>query len=317
MGVSGRYDFHEPRGLLRFSGEGRKRGVLTPKEAALVFAAAWNDKRCFAANLLSITTGLRSGEVLALRKSDISGSENILFVEHSWNLADKLKSTKNGESRKVPLLPEVKNMLLELINENPYQGKVENPFIFYGMAKDNPMCNRLLLDSFKEACREVGNNPDGWNTDPAKINTESEGSLWMIRGEKNAPGEIQGKWTIPEKVTEKELLSLLDNLPAAAGENHTEVRYKRAVNKPDGIAVINPAARNIVFHSHRHYYAARMMDRMTAEQVSRITGHKSMAVFAEYADHIIAENLEAAGAIGAEVFGNILSFRKGAQGERS
>jgi hypothetical protein len=55
-----------------------------------------------------------------------------------------------------------------------------------------------------------------------------------------------------------------------------------------------------------------MADRMTAEQVSRITGHKSRAVFEEYADHIIAENLEAAEAIGAEVFGNILSFRKGA-----
>jgi hypothetical protein len=56
-----------------------------------------------------------------------------------------------------------------------------------------------------------------------------------------------------------------------------------------------------------------MADRMSAEQVSRITGHKSRAVFEEYADHIITENLEATGAIGAEVFGNILSFRKGAQ----
>jgi integrase len=77
-------------------------------------------------------------------------------------------------------------------------------------------------------------------------------------------------------------------------------------------AGIDPVSRGIVFHSHRHYYAARMADRMSAEQVSRITGHKSRAVFEEYADHIITENLEAAGAIGAEVFGNILSFRKGA-----
>ena len=79
------------------------------------------------------------------------------------------------------------------------------------------------------------------------------------------------------------------------------------------LAGIDAAARGIVFHSHRHYYAARMVDRMTADQIARITGHKSQAVFDEYADHITRENLEEAGAVGAEVFGNILQFhRKGA-----
>jgi hypothetical protein len=51
---------------------------------------------------------------------------------------------------------------------------------------------------------------------------------------------------------------------------------------------------------------------MTAEQVSRVTGHKSRAVYEEYADHITEENLEEVGRVGAEVFGNLLQFRKGA-----
>ena len=55
-----------------------------------------------------------------------------------------------------------------------------------------------------------------------------------------------------------------------------------------------------------------MADRMTADQVSRITGHKNKAVFEEYADHITEENLEEVSKVGAEVFGNILQFRKGA-----
>jgi integrase len=75
---------------------------------------------------------------------------------------------------------------------------------------------------------------------------------------------------------------------------------------------IKAKERGIVFHSWRHYYAARMADRMTADQVSRVTRHKSRAIFEEYADHITEENLEEAGRISAEVFGNILSFRKGA-----
>jgi integrase len=77
-------------------------------------------------------------------------------------------------------------------------------------------------------------------------------------------------------------------------------------------AGIDAAARGIVFHSHRHYYAARMVDRMTAEQVSRVTGHKSLAVLEEYADHLIEENLEEVRAAGAEVFKNVLQFQKGA-----
>ena len=77
-------------------------------------------------------------------------------------------------------------------------------------------------------------------------------------------------------------------------------------------AGIDGKGRGIVFHSWRHFYAARMADRMTAEQVSRVTGHKSKAVFDEYADHVTEENLREAGKVGAEVFGNILQFRKGA-----
>jgi integrase len=75
---------------------------------------------------------------------------------------------------------------------------------------------------------------------------------------------------------------------------------------------IDSGARGIVFHSWRHYYAARMTDRMTPDQVSRVTGHKSKAVFEEYADHITEENLEEVSKVSAEVFGNVLQFRKGA-----
>jgi integrase len=217
---------HDPTaGLVRFSGEAKKRGVLTPKEAAAVFKADWKDKRAYVGNLLSLTTGLRSGEVLALRKSDIG--EKILYVQHSYSTMDGLKSPKNGEERKVPLLPEIRYKLIELLGENPH--KVENPFVFYGLLEDKPMDNKILIDGLKAAC---------------------------------------------------------------------------------GAAGIDAGARGIVFHSHRHYYAARMADKMTAEQITRITGHKSRAVFDEYADHVIDENLEVMAEAAAESFGKILQFKK-------
>jgi integrase len=219
---------HNPTaGLIRFSGEAKKRGILTPQEAEAVFSVPWKDKRAYVGNLLSITTGLRSGEVLAVRKSDIG--DRVLSVRHSWSFIDGLKSPKNGEERKVPLLPEVRQALMELVEENPHE--VDDPFIFYGLLEEKPMDSKLLVEGLKDACSRAG---------------------------------------------------------------------------------IDAAARGIVFHSHRHYYAARMADKMSADQITRITGHKSQAVYEEYADHIINENLEEVGAVGAEVFKNILQFRKGA-----
>jgi len=121
-------------GLKKFSGESKKRGVLTPKEAELIFSIEWKDKRAHVGNLVACTCGLRSGEVLALRKSDIG--EKVLYIRHSWSTMDKLKKTKTEESREVPLYPEVKVKLLELLAENPH--KLEDPFIFYSLYEDQP-----------------------------------------------------------------------------------------------------------------------------------------------------------------------------------
>jgi len=213
-------------GLINFSGKTKKPGILTPIEAQALFAAQWKDKRAYVGSLLACTTGMRSGEVLALKREDIG--KRVINIRHSWSDYDRLKSPKNGEARRVPLLPEVRAKLLELAEENPFG---QDGYIFYGTLKDKPIDRNVLLDGLHETLASIG---------------------------------------------------------------------------------IDAKVRGIVFHSWRHYYAARMADRMTAEQVSRVTGHKSRAVYEEYADHITEENLEEVGKVGAEVFSNILQFRQGA-----
>ena len=211
-------------GLVRFSATPEKRGVLTPKEAAAVFRSEWKDKRACIASLLACTTGMRSGEVLALRQEDIE--ERALNVRHSWGIYDGLKTPKNGETRRVPLQPEVRAELLELARENPYGPE---GFIFYGNLADKPIDSSVLVNGLHDALQGIG---------------------------------------------------------------------------------IDAKSRGIVFHSWRHFWSARMADRMEAEKLTRFTGHKTKAVFKEYADHITEENLEEVGKVGAEVFGNILQFRK-------
>ena len=122
------------KGLRKFSGASKKRDILNPEEVQQVFSASWDDERSRVGNLLAMTTGLRAGEVVALRKEDIQGDK--LMVRHSWSFSDGLKAPKNGEERVVPLLPQVKEELLKLLKSSRYG---DEGFIFYGTAKDKPM----------------------------------------------------------------------------------------------------------------------------------------------------------------------------------
>jgi hypothetical protein len=49
----------------RYGGKAAKRGVLTVEEAGTLFARPWADGAAMAASLLSATTGMRQGEILA------------------------------------------------------------------------------------------------------------------------------------------------------------------------------------------------------------------------------------------------------------
>jgi integrase len=206
------------RGFERYGGKAARRGVLTVEEAGRLFSKPWADGAAMAANLLSATTGLRQGECLAIRGADIG--EAVLNVTHSWSAADSLKSPKNGEARKVPLLPEVREALFAQLAKNPHTDIPEaERFIFWGIAPDKPRYDGVFMLSALHA-------------------------------------ELEGMG-------------------------------------------IDWRSRNITYHSWRHFYAARMADIEAADKVSRITGHKSRAVFDAYADHVTETAIRDMGKAGA------------------
>jgi integrase len=217
------------RGLIRFTGGESKRDILTEAETVKLFSIKWEDKRAYAGALLAATGGLRAGEVRGIRKEDIG--DLILTVNHSWSDFDGLKSTKTGEVRRVPLLPQVRALLIELLEDSPFK-ELENPFVFYSEVPDKPLSDKVLLNNLKREIKKAG---------------------------------------------------------------------------------IDLAGRAVVFHSFRHFYASRISEIMSAEEVMRVTGHRSRAVFDSYASHIEDKNLEEMGKAGAKVFKKILPFiKKGA-----
>jgi site-specific recombinase XerD len=106
-------------GVMRFSGEPSKRGVLTETEADQLFKVQWNDERACIASLVAATTGLRAGEIRALRLADVE--DNKLQVRRAWSKIDGEKSTKTNKERTVPLIPSVRDALraLEAKNSGP------------------------------------------------------------------------------------------------------------------------------------------------------------------------------------------------------
>jgi len=187
--------------LANFVGKPAERGILTDKETSALFNQEWKDQRSYLGNLVAATCGLRSGEVLGLKKEDIGLDR--LFIRHSYSPMDGLKSPKNGEERQVPLLPKIREQLLALVKENPW----EDGYIFYSDKEGQPMDHKLLNNGLLDAMLKIG-------------------------------------------ITKEE--------------------KKR---------------RNLVFHSWRHRYAAKMADLVDARSLGLATGHKTQAMLEHYAAH--------------------------------
>jgi integrase len=143
-------------GLMNFTGDQITRDILSEKETEKLFKINWSNKKAYTAALLSLTTGLRSGEIRALRKNDIGDST--LNIMYSWNEREGLKCPKNGEKRLVPLLPQVRVRLLQLLKESPHKNN-DNPFIFYSLAHaQRPCCSSIFLYYFRLTCKKLSIN---------------------------------------------------------------------------------------------------------------------------------------------------------------
>jgi integrase len=144
------------RGHIMFSGEQHKRNILTPTTAAAIFNMEWTDARAKLANMLASVTGMRMGEILALRFQDLG--PDCIYVRSSWNMEDKTKPTKNNEPRTVEIpFPGLMYALFSLAQQNPW-GVRPDSFVFWAVTKnDIPMQgSRLFLDGLREALVKAG-----------------------------------------------------------------------------------------------------------------------------------------------------------------
>jgi len=133
------------------------RGILTKQEVRRLFdsktiRSVWkNDKLGYTASLTAAATGMRLGEILALRREDIHLNRDRAFVDcqHSWcQVSEMLKDTKTGEQARIPLPSKVAKHLSALARQH-------DGFIF---SPDGvkPVKHFLIEGALRRALRRIG-----------------------------------------------------------------------------------------------------------------------------------------------------------------
>lgn len=98
-----------------------KRLVLNAQEAqALLHEAKRIEHPFYYHWALALYSGLRNGELYALRWVDVSLNNQMIKVHSSWSNKDGYKSTKNNKSRSVPITKNLIKVLEDLKRAGPF-----------------------------------------------------------------------------------------------------------------------------------------------------------------------------------------------------
>jgi integrase len=147
------------QGITWFAGKAAEPSILTPELAAAIFKIQWKDERARLANMLAMVTGMRAGEIQGLRVQDLG--KDCLYIRHSWNRLDKLKTTKNNENRTVEVpFPGLIQDLLALASTNPHGQSIDGYVFWAEKNSDKPMEASLFIDGLREALVSIGMNKE-------------------------------------------------------------------------------------------------------------------------------------------------------------
>ena len=142
----------------RLQERAKEKGILTISEARLLFqpdslVTVWNNDLfhyCF--NLLACTTGMRMGEIQALRLEDFH--KDYLTISHSWDRKYGLKNPKSNSFRAVPIPQFVSALLKELISGNGVSES--DDFIFHGESKNTAIDHKVIPKYLYRALTKIG-----------------------------------------------------------------------------------------------------------------------------------------------------------------
>ncbi len=144
-------------GVERFKVSPKKRGIPTETEMRQLMTLDWDwtDSAYKLAFKVAALFGLRAGEISGLQVCDVDVVGDLLYIRHSWNDVDKLKSTKNGDDRTIPIEHGVAVELLNNARRNPEYS--DTSFVFWSAkVAGQPIWPSSFEDDFYIAMQKIG-----------------------------------------------------------------------------------------------------------------------------------------------------------------
>ena len=141
-------------GIIKPSTKSKKREILTMEETRALFNAEWENPTAKLACLIACYTGMRSGEIQALRMQDIG--EDRIYIRHSWNQYEGLKCPKNGEEREIKIPQKLRDMIVYQASFNPYNEGMSGFIFFNAERSDKPMDGKVWVKYMRRTLASIG-----------------------------------------------------------------------------------------------------------------------------------------------------------------
>ena len=141
-------------GIIKPSGKPKEKVILTMEETRALFNAEWENDTAKLACLIAAYTGMRQGEIRALRCQDIG--DDRIYIRHSWGEYDGLKSPKNGDEREIRIPQQLRNMIIYQASFNPWNQGMSGFIFFNKEFPDSPMDPKVWTKYLRRALESIG-----------------------------------------------------------------------------------------------------------------------------------------------------------------
>ncbi len=153
--TNGKIPTNPLKGIERFKVDAQDRGIPTESEVKKLLALDWENQAAYLAFKLGAFCGLRAGEISGLRVCDIDVTGDMIHVRHSYSEIDGLKSTKNKDTRDLPIDHQTVMQLANHARTNPEYNELS--YVFYQPKKpDKAYYPGYYNDIFYLALEKIG-----------------------------------------------------------------------------------------------------------------------------------------------------------------